>query len=226
MIRVVIADDQPLMRAGLRLIFEPEPDIEVVADAGNGREAVRLCQTLRPQVAILDIRMPLMDGIRATSQVAGREGTRVLVLTTFDDDDYVYRALRAGASGFLLKDAPPEQIVAGVRTVAAGEALLAPAITRSLIAQYTARTRPDPERPPPWAELTERELVVLRLMAQGLANSEIAERLHLGASTVKTHVGHILMKLELRDRVQAVVLAYQAGLLPDDGREQAAPDWD
>jgi DNA-binding NarL/FixJ family response regulator len=219
-IRVLIADDQPLMRAGLRLIFDPEPDIEVVADAGNGAEAVRLCQTLRPQVAIFDIRMPVLDGIQATSQVAGREGTRVLVLTTFDDDDYVYRALRAGASGFLLKDAPPEQIVAGVRTVAAGEALLAPAITRSLIAQYTARSRPDPDRPAPWAELTERELVVLRLMALGLANSEIAERLHLGASTVKTHVGHILMKLDLRDRVQAVVLAYQAGLLGDGDPEQ------
>jgi DNA-binding NarL/FixJ family response regulator len=221
-IRVLIADDQPLMRAGLRLIFEPEPDIEVVADAGNGAEAVRLCLTLRPDVAILDIRMPIMDGIEATSQVAGRESTRVLVLTTFNDDDYVYRALRAGASGFLLKDAPPEQIVAEVRTVAAGEALLAPAITRSLIAQYTARTRPDPGREPPWAELTERELVVLRLMALGLANSEIAGRLHLGASTVKTHVGHILMKLDLRDRVQAVVLAYQAGLLQDGDQEDAS----
>jgi len=213
---VVLADDQPLVRSGLRLMFEPEVDIEVVGEAGHGLEAVQLCRRLAPDVAILDIRMPVMDGIQAAQEIlsaSSPRGTRVLVLTTFDDDDYVYRALRAGASGFLLKDAPAEQIVAGVRTVAAGDALLAPAITRRLIEQYTARARPDPSRPPAWAELTERELVVLRLVARGLANSEIAEQLHLGASTVKTHVGHILMKLELRDRVQAVVLAYDSGLL-------------
>jgi len=224
LITVLIADDQPLMRAGLRLIFEPEEDIQVVAEAGDGVQAVGLCQTLQPDVAILDIRMPIMDGIQAASRVADRGGTRILVLTTFDDDDYVYRALRAGASGFLLKDAPPEQIVSGVRTIAAGDALLAPAITRSLIEQYTARARPEPGRRPPWSELTEREVVVLRLMAQGLANSEIADNLHLGASTVKTHVGHILMKLDLRDRVQAVVLAYQSGLVGDDSRDPAS--WD
>lgn len=225
MIRVLIADDQPLMRSGLRLIFEPEKDIQVIADAANGSEAVRLCQSLHPDVAILDLRMPIMDGIQATSQVAGRDGTRVLVLTTFDDDDYVYRALRAGASGFLLKDSAPEQIVSGVRTVAAGEALLAPAITRSLITQYTARSRPEPGHSPPWAELTEREIMVLRLVALGLANSEIAERLHVGSSTIKTHVGHILMKLDLRDRVQAVVLAYQSGLL-EAGRDPATEKLD
>lgn len=216
MIRLVVADDQPLVRAGLRLVFEPEPDIEVVGEAANGQEAVGLARRLRPDVAVFDIRMPVMDGISATAALlaGGSEPTiRVLILTTFDDDDYVYRALRAGASGFLLKDAPPEKLVEAVRTVALGEALLAPAITRRLIADFTSRRRPDPEARPPWAELTQREVEVLRMVARGLSNSEIASRLHLGDATVKTHVAHILMKLELRDRIQAVVLAYETGLV-------------
>ncbi|MGA9775086.1 MAG: response regulator transcription factor [Candidatus Dormiibacterota bacterium] len=225
MIRIVIADDQPLVRSGLRLLFQPEPDIEVVGEAEDGRQAVDLVQSLRPEVAVLDIRMPVIDGIRATSELLQRRPpseARVLILTTFDDDQYVYRALRAGASGFLLKDAPPEQIVSGVRMVASGDALLAPVITRRLIAEFTARTRPDPGRPAPWAELTARELEVLRLLSRGLSNSEIAGELHLGESTVKTHVGHILMRLQLRDRVQAVVFAHEQGLLLEE-REDTPP---
>ncbi|MGH7642008.1 MAG: response regulator [Candidatus Dormibacteria bacterium] len=216
MTRIVIADDQQLVRGGLKLMFDPEPDLEVVGEAADGREAVALCQSLNPDVAILDIRMPGMDGIQAAGQLLGRtppSRTRVLILTTFDDDDYVHHALKAGASGFLLKDAPAERIVAGVRTVAQGDALLAPTVTRRLIERYTAQVRADPGQPLPWGELTERELEVLQLIAQGLANSEIAERLNLGAATVKSHVSHILMKLELRDRVQAVVFAYESGLL-------------
>ncbi|MGH7691744.1 MAG: response regulator [Candidatus Dormibacteria bacterium] len=216
MIQVVIADDQQLVRSGLRLMFDPEPDLVVAGEAADGHEAVSLCRSLNPDVAILDIRMPRLDGIQAASQLLGQKPpgrTRVLILTTFDDDDYVYRALKAGASGFLLKDAPADQIVAGVRTVAAGDALLAPTVTRRLIERYTALVRVDPDQPAPWAELTERELEVLRWIARGLANSEIAEQLHLGAATVKTHVSHILMKLDLRDRVQAVVFAYESGLL-------------
>ena len=219
MIQIVIADDQPLVRAGLRLVFQPEPDIDVVGEAEDGLQAVDLVHSLRPDVAVLDIRMPVMDGLRATAELLQRRPashTRVLILTTFDDDQYVYRALRAGASGFLLKDAPPEQIVNGVRMVASGDALLAPAITRRLIADFTSRTRPDPGSPAAWAELTARELEVLRLLGRGFSNSEIASRLHLGESTVKTHVGHILLRLQLRDRVQAVVFAHEQGLLLED----------
>ncbi len=220
MIKLVIADDQPLIRAGLRMMFDTESDIDVIGEASNGVAVVDLCRRFSPTVAVLDIRMPIMDGIQAIPELLALpnlEKPRILVLTTFDDDDYVYRALRAGASGFLLKDAPPEQIVAGVRTVASGEALLAPTITRRLIANFTTPHRPSPNQPAPWAELTERELVVLRLVARGLSNGEIATQLYLGESTVKTHVSHILLKLGLRDRVQAVVLAYDSGLVQPGG---------
>ncbi|HVA20929.1 MAG TPA: response regulator transcription factor [Candidatus Micrarchaeia archaeon] len=215
MIRLVIADDQPLVLSGLRMVFDPEPDLEVVGAAADGAEAIILCRRLRPDVAVLDLRMPRLDGIQATAALLGAggpAGLRVLVLTTFDDDSSVYGALRAGASGFLLKDAPPEQIAAAVRTVAGGEALLAPRITRRLIAAFAAGPRRDGEDRRLEA-CTERELEVLRLIARGLSNSEIAETLRLGESTVKTHVGHLLGKLELRDRVQAVVFAFESGLV-------------
>ena len=216
MIRLLLVDDQPLVRAGLRMVFEPEADIGIVGEAADGDQAVRLAASLRPDVVLMDVRMPRLDGIQATRAILDGAGDpvaiRVLVLTTFDHDEYVYEALRAGASGFLLKDAPPEALVAAVRAVAAGDALLAPSITRRLIEGFAHRRRP-PDPPPGLAELTDREREVLRLMARGLSNAEIAERLHVGESTVKTHVGHVLSKLELRDRVQAVVLAYEAGVV-------------
>ena len=213
-IRVLIADDQALLRAGFRMILESEPGMEVVAECGDGAAAVELARLHRPQVALMDIRMPVLDGIRATRAiVAEKIPTRVLILTTYDLDEYVYDALEAGASGFLLKDAPPENLIAGIRIVAAGDALLAPSITRRLIEELT-RSRGRPEAPPAaLGTLTERELEVLMLIAAGLSNREMAERLFLGEATVKTHVGRILNKLELRDRVQAVVLAYEAGLV-------------
>jgi DNA-binding NarL/FixJ family response regulator len=214
-IRLLLVDDQPLVRAGLRMVFEPEADVEIVGEAVDGDQAIRLAAALRPDVALMDIRMPRRDGIQATRAILGEApdgGTRVLVLTTFDNDEYVYEALRAGASGFMLKDAPPEALVAAVRGVAAGDALLAPAITRRLIEDFS-RSHRAPIRPRGLDELTVRETEVLRLVARGLSNAEIAERLHVGEATVKTHVGHVLAKLELRDRVQAVVLAYEAGVV-------------
>ena len=213
MIRVLLADDQELVRSGFRLILELADGIEVVGEAADGREAVLLAKELAPDVILMDVRMPELDGIEATRRLrqAGLEA-RVLVLTTFDLDEYVYGALRAGASGFLLKDAPREQLVAAVRTAARGEALLAPAITQRLIERFVARPAPI-EAAPALEHLSRRELEVLRLLARGLSNAEIAADLVLGEATVKTHVAHILRKLDLRDRVQAVVFAYESGLV-------------
>lgn len=209
-IKVLIADDQELVRTGFRKILESEPDLEVVGEAGDGGEAVEAGLLLRPDVVLMDIRMPRLDGLEATRQLAGK--TRVLVLTTFDLNEYVYEALRAGASGFLLKDAPAAQLVTAIRVIAAGEALLAPSITRRLIEEF-ARRPPSNARPAELEALSPRELDVLRLVARGLSNAEIATELYVGDATVKTHVSRILQKLTLRDRVQAVVLAYESGLL-------------
>jgi DNA-binding NarL/FixJ family response regulator len=209
-IKVLIADDQALVRTGFRKILESEPDLEVVAEAGDGGEAVEAALLLRPDVVLMDIRMPRLDGLEATRRLAGK--TRVLVLTTFDVNEYVYEALRAGASGFLLKDAPADQLVTAIHVVAAGEALLAPSITRRLIEEF-ARRPPSNARPAELEALSPRELDVLRLVARGLSNAEIASELYVGDATVKTHVSRILQKLNLRDRVQAVVLAYESGLL-------------
>ena len=213
MIRVLLADDQELVRSGFRLILELADGIEVVGEAADGREAVRLAKELQPDVVLMDVRMPELDGIEATRRLrrAGLDA-HVLVLTTFDLDEYVYGAMRAGAGGFLLKDAPREQLVAAVRTVARGEALLAPAVTRRLIERFVDRPGPV-EAAPALAELSARELEVLRLVARGLSNAEIADELVIGEATVKTHVARILRKLSLRDRVQAVVLAYESGVV-------------
>jgi DNA-binding NarL/FixJ family response regulator len=208
-IKVLIADDQELVRTGFRKILESEPDLEVVGEAGDGGEAVEAALLLRPEVVLMDIRMPRLDGLEATRRLAGK--SRVLVLTTFDLNEYVYEALRAGASGFLLKDAPADQLVTAIRVVAAGEALLAPSITRRLIEEF-ARRPPTHARPAELEALSPRELDVLRLVARGLSNAEIATELYVSDATVKTHVSRILQKLTLRDRVQAVVLAYESGL--------------
>jgi DNA-binding NarL/FixJ family response regulator len=214
-LRVLIADDQALVRAGFRMILESEADLEVVGEASDGREAVAEAGRLHPDVVLMDVRMPELDGIEAARQLLHRDGSaKVVMLTTFDMDEYVYEALRAGASGFLLKDVPPEQLVAGIRAVANGDALLAPAVTRRVIEAFV-RTPPAPvrEQHAKMDELTVRELEVLKLIARGLSNAEIAAELVVSDTTVKTHVAHILMKLELRDRVQAVVFAYEAGLV-------------
>jgi DNA-binding NarL/FixJ family response regulator len=214
-IGVLIADDEALVRSGFRMVLEAEDDIEVVGVASNGRQAIDGVRRLKPDIVLMDIRMPELDGIAATREIVGGEpegSPRVLILTTFDLDEYVYDALGAGASGFLLKDAPPEQLTEGIRVVARGEALLAPAVTRRLIEDFS-RARPPTEVPPGADELTPRELEVWRLLAQGLSNAEIAESLIVSGTTVKTHVARILMKLGLRDRVQAVVLAYESGLV-------------
>ena len=208
-IRVLIADDQALLRTGLRKILESEPDLKVVGEAADGVEAVEVGLRLRPDVVLMDVRMPRLDGLAAARQLAGH--TRVLMLTTFDLNEYVYEALRAGASGFLLKDAPADQLVAAIRVVAQGDALLAPSITRRLIADF-ARRPPPRAQPERLQALSPRELEVLRLVARGLSNTEIAAELIVSDATVKTHVSRILQKLDLRDRVQAVVLAYESGL--------------
>jgi len=212
-VRVLIADDQSLVRAGFRLVLENHDDIEVVGEASNGHEAVHGASRLQPDVVLMDIRMPELDGIAATARITERHPARVLVLTTYDLDEYVYDALQAGASGFLLKDTPPEQLAGGIRAVAAGEALLAPTVTRRLIEEFSRAGAARRVRPPELDELTPRELEVLRLLARGMSNAEIAAHFVLGETTVKTHVAHVLNKLGLRDRVQAVVLAYESGLV-------------
>jgi len=213
-IRVLIADDQALVRGGFRMILEAQKDIEVVGEASDGREALAQARELDPDVVLMDIRMPELDGLEATRQLISGDGTaRVLMLTTFDLDEYVYEAMKAGASGFLLKDVRPEQLAEAVRVVAAGDSLLAPAITQRLIAEFVRRPPPGSGPPIEVSELTERELEVLKLIARGLSNAEIASALFLSEATVKTHVTHVFTKLKVRDRVQAVVLAYESGLV-------------
>jgi DNA-binding NarL/FixJ family response regulator len=215
-VRVLVADDQSMVRAGFRMLLSGESDIEVVAEAQNGLEAVEKAARYQPSVVLMDIRMPELDGIEATRRIlAADKGARILILTTFDLDEYVYAALSAGASGFVLKDDPAEQLIAAVRTIAAGEALLSPAVTKRVIARFASMPRP--EVPKELAELTGREEEVFRLVARGLSNSEIGDSLFISDTTVKTHVTHILQKLNLRDRVQLVVLAYRAGLFEMDG---------
>jgi DNA-binding NarL/FixJ family response regulator len=217
-IRVLVTDDQSMVRAGLRMLLSGEPDIEVVAEAGNGLQAIAEAARLHPDVVLMDIRMPEVDGIEATRQILAADASaRVLVLTTFDLDEYVVQALGAGASGFVLKDDPPEQLIAAVRTVAAGDALLSPTVTRHVIHEFTRLHR----QPPPKAveHLTSRELDVYRLLTQGLSNAEIGRTLFISDTTVKTHVTRLLQKLNVRDRAQAIVLAYQTGLFAgEDGR--------
>jgi len=212
---ILIVDDQALVRAGFRMILEAEEDMEVVGEAADGREAVAEAKRLRPDVVLMDVRMPDVDGIEATRRLLGDGAdAKVVMLTTFDMDEYVYDALRAGASGFLLKDVPPEQLVDGIRAVAKGDALLAPSVTRRVIEEFVRRPPASVRTlPPGLEELTARELEVLKLIARGLANAEIATELFVSETTVKTHVAHVLMKLDLRDRVQAVVAAYESGLV-------------
>jgi DNA-binding NarL/FixJ family response regulator len=218
-LRVVIADDQALVRAGFRMILEADGGVQVVGEAADGEDAVACVRTLRPDVVLMDIRMPVLDGLEATRRIiaeADGVASRIIMLTTFDVDEYVYTALRVGASGFLLKDVSPEQLVAAVRLVAAGDALLAPSITRRLVERFARpapAATPRPSSAPELSALTSREREVLVLMARGLSNAELAERLTLSEATVKTHVARILSKLELRDRVQAVVLAYEMGVV-------------
>jgi DNA-binding NarL/FixJ family response regulator len=214
-VKVVLVDDQAMVRTGFRMILSAEPGIEVVAEAGDGHEAIEQARRMRPDVVLMDIRMPRKDGIAATREITEALGdqTRVLMLTTFDLDEYVYDALRAGASGFLLKDAPPEELVSAIKVIAEGDALLAPSVTRRLISEFAQRgTRPS-DADGRLDELTEREVEVLRELAKGATNAEIAETLFVSETTVKTHVSHVLSKLGIRDRVQAVVVAYESGLV-------------
>jgi DNA-binding NarL/FixJ family response regulator len=219
-IRVLVADDQSMVRAGFRMLLADEQDIEVVAEAENGREAVEKTARFKPSVILMDIRMPELDGLQATRRILAEDnGARILILTTFDLDEYVYEALNAGASGFVLKDDSPEQLLAAIRTVAAGDALLSPTVTKKVIKQFARLPRPDP--PKELDELSERERDVFRLMALGLSNAEIAQELFISETTVKTHVTHVLQKLHLRDRVQAVVLAHRTGIFEGDAQPQA-----
>jgi DNA-binding NarL/FixJ family response regulator len=218
--RCLIADDQAMVREGFAAVLDAQPGLLVVGQAADGAAAVRQAQHLQPDIVLMDVRMPVMDGLQATRQIlhaAGPERPRVLMLTTFDLDDYVYEALRAGASGFLLKDATAAELVHAVRVVAAGDALLAPSVTRRLIADFARRPRPDPPFPPTFGALTHRETEVLRLIARGLSNTEISDTLVIAEQTTKTHIGRILAKLDLRDRAQAVVLAYETGLITPGG---------
>ena len=216
-IRVLVADDQPMVRAGFRMLLADEEDIDVVAEASSGLEAVQEAARVRPTVVLMDIRMPRLDGLEATRRIlAADEAARILILTTFDLDEYIYEALRAGASGFVLKDDPPEQLIAAIRTVAAGDALLSPAITKRVIKQFTRVPHPAP--PKEFGELTAREQEVFRLIARGLSNAEIGQELYIGETTVKTHMTHILQKFNLRDRVQLIVLAYQTGISEADAQ--------
>jgi DNA-binding NarL/FixJ family response regulator len=214
-VRVLIVDDQALVRTGFRMILEAEADIEVVGEAGDGAQAIEEALRLEPDVVLMDVRMPELDGIEATRRLLsnGASGTKVVMLTTFDMDEYVYDALRAGASGFLLKDVPPEQLIDGIRAVANGDALLAPSITRRLIEEFVRSAPARAEPPAGLGDLTTREVEVLRLIARGFSNAEIAKELFVSETTVKTHVAHVLMKLNVRDRVQAVVLAYESGIV-------------
>ena len=215
MIRVVVVDDQALVRAGFRVLVDSAPDLAVVGEAADGVEAVRVVRDTQPRVVLMDIRMPAMDGIEATRQiVAAQEGsqTRVLILTTFELDEYVYNALRAGASGFLLKDTPPEDLLNAIRVIAGGNALLAPSVTRTLIAEFASGASPRPKNTELLGTITAREREVLLLVARGRSNAEIAEDLHMSAATAKTHVSRILSKLGARDRAQLVVIAYEAGI--------------
>jgi DNA-binding NarL/FixJ family response regulator len=214
-IRVLVADDQSMVRAGFRLLLSGEPDIEVVAEAVNGRDAVDKAARFDPTVVLMDIRMPELDGLEATRRILDADpAARILILTTFDLDEYVYEALSAGASGFVLKDDPPEQLIAAIRTVAAGDALLSPGVTKRVIRQFARVARPAP--PDELEELTAREREVFLLLARGLSNAEIGQELYITDTTVKTHITHVLSKLGLRDRVQAVVLAHRCGLLDAD----------
>jgi DNA-binding NarL/FixJ family response regulator len=217
-IRILLVDDQALVRAGFRMILDAEPEMEVVGEAADGREAIDQVRALRPDVVLMDIRMPDLDGLEASRRILSgspeEEAPKILMLTTFDLDEYVYEALRAGASGFLLKDTPPEQLVSAIHVIAQGEALLSPSITRRVISEFVKGTGPKPQAQfPRLQELTARELEVMKLIARGLSNAEIAKSLYVSETTVKTHVARILMKLNLRDRVQVVVLAYEAGVV-------------
>jgi DNA-binding NarL/FixJ family response regulator len=219
-IRVLVADDQSMVRAGFRMLLAGEEDVEVVAEASNGLEAVEKNARFKPHVILMDIRMPELDGLQATRRIlAADNSARILVLTTFDLDEYVYEALRAGASGFVLKDDSPEQLLAAIRTVAGGDALLSPTITKRVIQKFARMPRPAP--PKELDDLSEREFEVFRLIAQGLSNAEIGQELYISDTTVKTHITHILQKLNLRDRVQAVVLAYQTGVFDADTRQSS-----